>query len=50
VALFKKTLAFATGLVSAWFKILPEILTWAKQPKGNISVKKTNSLLMIYLL
>src|ERR1700761_1609801 len=34
-ALFKKTLALVTGLVSAWFKIRPVIVTCAHTAMGS---------------
>jgi hypothetical protein len=40
VALAKNTLAFATGLVSAWFKTRPVIVTCPYPAPG---VKKTSS-------
>jgi hypothetical protein len=50
VALLKKTLAFASGLVSAWFNILPEIVICAKQPNGNKKLKKIKTFNMFGLV
>ena len=38
--LFKNMLALATGFVSAWFKTLPVMVNWAKQPKGSSNKRK----------